>query len=272
MLANSGAPAWRARQAFVAHVTAAMAQALHEPNRRARRLAIAHMSQLRDTERSTLRILARLRAGHLPALACGAPEQARIDAFIAYLTDEPAAKVVVAAHMAGFVDGAIKLLLQLPTGMHVQVPIPQRSAATLAVLTKVARDRGVTLQLVPIEAGALPPSAAPSPQSSIVFTMIDLDATYGRSDAVSFLDAPARLVIGPYVLARRRRASIVYLDCHDGELSFDAPHSACLFEAPSTPQLLRHFTARIERSVRQNPASWMRWHTLAALRHPLEPC
>lgn len=272
MLANSGASAWRARQAFVAHVTTAMAQALHEPNRYAQRLAIAHMRHLRDSERSTKRTLAQLRAGQLPALPCGTRERARIDAFISYLTDEPAAKVVVAAHMAGFVRCVIKLLLQIPAGMHVQVPIPQRSAAALAVLTAVARERGVTLRLLPIERGALPPAAVASQRSSITFTMIDLDGTYGRSDAVTFLGAPAHLVIGPYVLARRRRASIVYVDCCDGELSFDPPHSACVFEAPSSAHLLHRFAARIERSVRANPAQWMRWHTLAALRRPPAPC
>ncbi|NJN51658.1 MAG: hypothetical protein HC809_07615 [Gammaproteobacteria bacterium] len=100
----------------------------------------------------------------------------------------------------------------------------------------------------------------------ILFTMIDLDASYGRSLPVRFLGDDAHLVAGPYLLALRRRAAMLFVDRYDGDIAFDPPSRAGSARRTEASSLAQRFAHRMEHAILTDPARWGRCDGLPALR------
>jgi hypothetical protein len=253
----------RVRALSVLHATIAesMACCLHEPPHRAGRLAWRAIARSAADALGNRRRFERLARGEPFASRATRVEHARLVAFARWAAAEPAPKVVASIHSSDLASIAFEALVALPPGMRVHMPVPARSVAALAPAARLAERLGKSLQFLPLKTAA-PNRLRKVDGRDVLFMLLDLDARYGRAADVALFDRPARIVVGPYVLARRLRASIVYLHRDGGELEIDPPHDGCV-RADGEPidALAAHFARRIERSIACAPTHWSRWHT-----------
>jgi len=251
----------RALAAVHATVAASIATCLNEPPHVARRLAWRAIGRsARDALRNRRRF-ARLARGMGLSAPVSERERARLDAFARYAAVETAPKVVASIHTSHLVETALAALDALPRGMRVHMPVPQRSIGALAPIASLAARDGKSLELLPLKSAAQQ-RLRKLDGADVVFILLDLDRRYGRAVDVSLFGRPARIAAGPYALALRARASIVYLHRDRGEIELDVPHDDCVVgRARGIDALAAHFARRVERSIASAPTHWSRWHT-----------
>jgi predicted LPLAT superfamily acyltransferase len=255
----------------IPEIAAIVADALHEPPQRAWRIATRARLDAARRSREGMRCLARLARGDVRALRTSVAETRQLDAFADYVASEPAPKLVFAIHAGGFLVNAIRALIAAPAGVCAHVPVPARSLAALEGVARFAETHGKRVCFHPIKTGAALPLRRVADRNDLAFILLDLGAEYGRTSAQTLFGAPAHLVRGPYVLARRLGASVAWLDSTPA-LSFSGPFDDCTHrDAPAADVLGRRFAARIEATIRRDPAAWSRWHTLPALRRDTAP-
>ena len=257
----------RVRALALTHATiaASMAHCLREPPQVARRLAWRAIWRTAIDARRNRLCLERLGRGSL-VLDASEIERARLAAFARYAQAEQAPKIVASIHAIDLVPNALKALDALPSGMRVHMPVPSRSVAALEPVARLAARLGKSLDLLPLKS-ASQQRLRRLDRGDVVFILLDLDTRYGRTVDVRLFGDPARIACGPFALARRLGASMVYLHADRGELELDAPHDACVHGAEhGLEALATHFARRIERSIATAPTRWTRWHTWPQLR------
>ena len=253
----------RVRALSVLHATIAdaMACCLHEPPHRARLLAWRAIARGAVDAFRNRRRFERLASGAVFASRATEIERVRLAAFARWAATEPAPKVVASIHSSDLASIALEALNALPPGMRVHMPIPARAIGSLAPAARLAERLGKSLDFLPLKSGALN-RLRKMDGRDVLFILLDLDPRYGRAVDVLLFGRPARIVVGPYALARRLRASIVYLHRDRGELELDPPYDECTRTVATREEAMAaRFAQRIERSIASAPARWSRWYT-----------
>jgi lauroyl/myristoyl acyltransferase len=256
------------RPGALGRVAATIAATLHEPPQRAFEIAVRASLNAARWSREANRCIARLARGAEPPAASSDAEARQLRAFAEYLADEPAPKLVLSMHAGNFLVNVLKALAAAPIGTTAHVPVPSRSIAALSGIPRYAEARGKRVVLLPLKSGAAVALRGLRRREDVAFVLVDLGADHGRTFELPFLGAPAHLVDGPYVLARRLRASITWLE-NAPSLAFAGPFDGCLLADPPPVEAIgARFVAEMDARIRRDPAAWSRWQALPLLRQP----